>query len=128
MRQAQVLIYERDGKLAETLRPLSQQRGFRLRELRQVQACLGALRRHGPGVLVVRLGRDLEREVALVADAGRLFPETPVIVVGDSANPALISLAWDLGAQYALFPPQPIELLPELVEGFLSTARPSGEA
>ncbi len=119
MKLAQVLVYEADGKLAEILGPLRQTRGLRLREVRQVQACLGWLRRRGPGVLVVKLGRDLERELTLLERVTWLFPDTATLVVGDSANPALAGLAWDLGARYVLFPPQPIELLPELVQGFL---------
>ena len=41
---------------------------------------------------------------------------------------ALAGLAWDLGADYVLFPPQPRELLPEIVAGLLGhpEGRPHG--
>jgi DNA-binding NtrC family response regulator len=122
MNYPQVLVYETDGKLAAGLQSMSQRHGWRLRELRHAQACLRTLRRHGPGVLVVKLGRDLERELTLLERVSWLFPDTATIVVGDHANPALAGLVWDLGAHYVLFPPQPMELLPELVEGFLPAA------
>src|SRR5262245_27625225 len=101
MHQAQVLVYEMDGKLAESLRPLSAARGFRLRELRKIEACLSCLRRQGDGVLVLRLGRDLERELTLLERVLQEFPRTAAIVVGETANPALAALSWDLGAHFA---------------------------
>jgi DNA-binding NtrC family response regulator len=119
MQHAQVVVFENDGKLAAGLSDLSAHQGFRLREVRQEKACLNLLRRAGPGVLVLKVGRDLERELRLLERATWLFPETAVIVVGDSHYPGLAALAWDLGARFVLFPPQPLELLPELVRSFL---------
>lgn len=119
MHQAQVLIYEADGKLAEHLAELAARSGCRLREVRKPEACLSCLRRYGPGVLVLRLGRDLERELTLLERVTWLFPDTPAIVVGETATPALAGLAWDLGAHFVLLAPQPLELLTELVEGAL---------
>jgi len=119
MKHAQVLVYESDGKLAERLAESRERSGFRLAEIRKMDACLASLRRHGPGVLVLRLGRDLERELTLLERVTWLFPETASIVVGDTANAALAGLAWDLGARFVLFPPQPVELLAGLVEAFL---------
>jgi hypothetical protein len=48
-----------------------------------------------------------------------LFPETATIVVCDADNPAVVGLAWDLGAKFVLHPPQIRELLPDVVAGFL---------
>ena len=128
MHHAQILVYEADGKLAQSLTGLAEQRGVRLRELRKVEACVGSLRRHGPGVLVLKLGRDLERELTLLERVTWLYPDTATIVVGDTSNPVLAGLAWDLGAAFALFPPQPLELLPELVDGFLPKKEKHGTA
>jgi DNA-binding NtrC family response regulator len=122
MRQAQVLVYEADGRLAALLAESSRRRAFRLRELRQPRACLACLRRSGPGVLVLKLGRDLERELALLEHVTTLFPETAAIVVNDTANTALAALCWDLGAYYVLSVPQPIEILAELVQLALPAA------
>jgi len=128
MHHAQDLVYEADGKLAQRLTQLAGQRGVRLRELRKVEACLSSLRRHGPGVLVLKLGRDLERELTLLERATWLHPDTATIVVGETANPALAGLAWDLGASFVLLPPQPLELLPELVDSFLPRKEDDGSA
>src|SRR2546425_12353714 len=105
MHQAQVLVYESDGRLADALRELSQARGFRLRELRHAQACLNSLRRHGAALLVIKLGKDLEREFSLLEQVTRLFPDTATVVVGDLQTTVLAGLAWDLGASYVLVPP-----------------------
>jgi hypothetical protein len=123
MHSAQVLAYENDGKLTERLRPLSKERGFWLRQVRQHAACLQVLGRDAPDVLVLKLGRDLEREMSVLEQAGRLFPDTACIVVGDSDFPGLESLAWDLGARFVLFPPQPLDMLPELVAHMLGAAK-----
>jgi DNA-binding NtrC family response regulator len=119
MHHAQVLVYESDGKLAEWLRDVSRKEGFRLSELRQPRACLAALRRNGPGVLLIKVGRDLEREMSLLEEASRLFPETQTVIVGDSDHAGLAALAWDLGAAFVLMPPTPLELLPDIVVGLL---------
>jgi DNA-binding NtrC family response regulator len=115
MRLAQVLVYEGDGKLAESLRDLSRERGLRLRELRRDSACLTALRRGGPGILILKVGRDLEREMTILERVANLFPAAPVIVVSDTDYPGLAALAWDLGAYFVLFPPQPLEMLTDIV-------------
>jgi DNA-binding NarL/FixJ family response regulator len=120
-----VLVYETDGKLAAGLHTLCERRSVRLRELRHAQGCLRTLRRHGAGVLIIKLGRDLAKELALLEQVSWQFPDTAVIVVGDHANPALAGLVWDLGARYVLFPPQPPELLAELVDGFLPATTPA---
>jgi DNA-binding NtrC family response regulator len=119
MQQTQVLVYENDGKLAESLKDLAQAHGFRLREIRQEKACFNLLHRGAPGVLVLKVGRDLERELRLLERISWLFPQTEVIAVGHRHYPGLAGLAWDLGACFVLFPPQPLELLPELVRSFL---------
>lgn len=123
MQHTQVLVYESDGKLAAGLEDLAHQHGFRVREIRQEKACFNLLRRGGAGVLVLKIGRDLEREVRLLERASWLFPETAIIVVGDTNYPGLAGLAWDLGARFVLFPPQPLELLPELVRSLLPAKR-----
>lgn len=125
MRHAQVLVYEADGRLAELLRPLALDRGLWLREVRQPAACLGLLRDSDRAVLVLKVGRDLEREIGLLERVTGLFPETAVIVLCDSGHAGLPGLAWDLGAHFVLTPPHPVEWLPELVEKVLpSTAGP----
>lgn len=120
MRQRQVLVCETDGLLAAVLRERVQAHGWRLSEVRHLRACLGLLPPGGDSVFVLRAGRDLVREMTLLEEAFRRFPDTAVVVVCDADNPALANLAWDLGACFVLHPPQVRELLADVVEGLLA--------
>ena len=107
----QVLVYETDGRIAELLRRESNSRQWSLREPRRPEACLRLLRRAGPSVFILKLGNDLVQEMTLLDRVGWLFPETFSVVVGEAANPALATLAWDLGAALVLVPSQPRQLM-----------------
>jgi DNA-binding NarL/FixJ family response regulator len=119
MQQTQVLTYGIEGVLAERLREFAQAQRIWLRETSQHSACVNLLQTSPPSVFVLALGRELERELALLEQVHASLPGTPVIVVGDADNPALAGLAWELGATYALFPPTPREAIMELVERLL---------
>jgi len=119
MHHASVLVWGIESPLLDALQALAQDRAVWLREVRHRKACLNLIRQGGPGILVLGLGKDLEAELTTLEQVGRLFPEQATIVMGDGAYPALAALAFDLGARYALFPPQPLELLVELVKGYL---------
>jgi hypothetical protein len=77
------------------------------------------LRRGGRNVLVIKLGTDLHEALTLLDRVSWLFPDTATIVIGDTENPALRRLAWDLGAAAVLFPPQQRYHLVDLVSRFL---------
>jgi hypothetical protein len=124
MRHPMLLIVEGDGRLAAQLRPVAEQNKWVLHEPRLPAPCLRLLRRGGPAVLVIKAGRDIERELGLLERAARLFPDAATVFVGDVDHAALAGLAWDLGADFVLFPPQPRDLLGEIVVGLM---RPSGE-
>jgi DNA-binding NarL/FixJ family response regulator len=128
MRHPQLLVYETDGRLAERLRDLAGKQRWALREVRQSEACLRLLRAGGPAVLVLKVGRDLVRELTLLERVAWLAPDTARIVVGDVDDPALAGLAWDLGASYVLFPPEDRGLLPDLVVGLMNAGRPAEKA
>lgn len=119
MRQVQILIWNVAEPWLETLRNLAQDRGVWLREVRHQETCLNLIRQAKGGVLVLSLGKNLDEELSTLAQIGQLFPEFPVIVLGDTLHPTLASLIWDLGARYVLFPPQTMEALPELVAAYL---------
>ena len=119
MRQRQVLVCESDGRLAQVLRAPVEAHGWLVKEIRHPRVCLGLLPQGGDSVFVLRLGRDMLGEMTLVQQIAMLFPETAVIVVCDADNPAVVGLAWDLGAKFVLHPPQIRELLPDVVAGFL---------
>jgi hypothetical protein len=120
MRFPQLLVYETDGRLAGLLRELARERKWSLREPRRPEACCRLLRSSGPSVLVLKLGRQLEAEMALLERVTTQFPETVSIVVGDTDSPPVTGLAWDLGARYVLVPLEPREHLLEIVAGFLT--------
>jgi DNA-binding NtrC family response regulator len=120
MRHPQVLVWEGDGHLAAQLRPLVEERRWVLREPRQASAVLRLLRSGGPAVVVIKTGRDLERELSLLERVAWLCPDAAVVLVADSEQARLTGLAWDLGAFYVLTPAQPRDRLTEIVAAFLT--------
>ncbi len=119
MRHPMLLIVEGDGRLAALLRPAAEQHQWSLHEPRQSGSCLRLLQRGGPAVVVIKAGRDLERELVLLERITRLRPDAATVFVGDVDHAALAGLAWDLGAHCVLFPPQPREQLHEIVAGLM---------
>ena len=120
MRFPQIIVFEADGRLTASLRPLAEELGLSLRQIQQSGACSRALRRGGPNVLLLRAGRDLDREFALLDQVSRAMPETYILVVLDQDDPRLRALAWDLGATYVLPLSRSRDLLPDLVRGMLA--------
>lgn len=118
MRHTQVLAWQVSEPLLDALRVLTQERGVWLREVSHEKTCLNLMRQGGPGVLVLNIGKNLEAELSTLEAVSRIFPEQATIVVGDTAHPTLAALAWDLGARYVLFPPEPLDRLPQIVCGF----------
>ncbi len=116
MRFPQIVVFESDGVLAANLQPLAKETRWLVREPKQVPACLDLLRESGPKVLLLRLGRHLIRELTLLDEASSTNADVPVIVVCDNDDPALLSVAMDLGASYVLMPPLTRHILPELIE------------
>jgi hypothetical protein len=121
VRHPQLLIYQGDARLTALLEPLADAARWWLRKPSDLAECLEVLPRGGPSVLVMRPGRDLERELVLLERVSRLFPSASVVVVGDGDQGALAGVAWDLGARFALFPPIPLDLLPGVVTGLMKT-------
>lgn len=115
MRQAQIIAHGIDGPLADKLRELAQARRFRLRETSQLSACANLLQTETPSALILALGRDVEKELGLLEAAHASWPATALIVIGETNNPVLAALAWDLGATFVLFPPTPMEWLADLL-------------
>jgi hypothetical protein len=129
MRYPQVVVYETDGRLAALLRPLAEERRWALREPRHPGACRRLLAGLVPTVLVVKVGRDLERELALLEEVSWTTPEVPTVLVGDPDHARLAGLAWDLAAACVLLLPWAREVLPEVVAGLmpLPSERTKGE-
>jgi hypothetical protein len=117
-----ILVYEGDGALARLLRPLAEARRWSLREPRRPEACLALLRRGDPGVLVLKLGQDVVRELGLLERVHWLHPNAASLVVADVEDASLDNLAWELGAACVWTAPRPRDLLPAIVAGLMEAA------
>ncbi len=123
MRAPQIVVYESERGIAELLRGTAEVWGWPLRELRDEAALVRALRQGGPSVLVVEVGGDVERDLALLGRLTWLCPEAMAVAVSAAGGAELAGLAWDLGADYVLAPPLPRDALLSLVLGLMETAR-----
>src|SRR5262245_20804582 len=133
MKHPQIVVFENDGLLAKYLAPLMPRSldpqhpehtppRWLLRESRQAPACLNLLREGGPSVLVLKVGRNLVRELAVLDEVHAALPDVPVVVVGDTEDDAIEVLDLDLGAAYVLQPPEPRHHLVDLVEHLLAAS------
>jgi hypothetical protein len=128
MLHPQIIVHERDGRLAQQLQPLAEQQRWPLREPRQSEPLWRLLRQGGPTVLVVKLSRDPtrgspERELALLERVSWHLPDVATVAVGDPEDAAaLAGLAWDVGVSFALVPPLSRDLLPDIVTGLMRRA------
>lgn len=121
MRHPLLLTLGVTGRLLEVLGQLARERGVVHHALRRPKGCLRLLRGGGCGVVLVRLGQDLEQETTLLAELAASFPETAAVVLDDSGNPALAGLAWDLGAACVVAPPLGPDQVPAIVARLLDT-------
>ena len=122
MQQNQIVTYGIDGVLADRLRELAHSKRCWLRETSQLAACRSLVQSATPPILVMVLGRDLERELALLEQVHAALPRTAIIAVGEVDNPALAGLAGDLGAAYVLFPPTQAGAITEVIVHLLEGA------
>lgn len=125
MRHPQLLVYETDRRFAGVLRPLAEKNQWLLREPRQLSACLRLFDRGGPGVLVLRLSRDEERELAMLEQLSWLHPDAAIVLILDGEHAALTALAWDLGVRWILLPPHTRERLSEIVTSLMRRYQPA---
>ena len=119
MRHPQIVVFETDGALAHSLQPVAEERRWLVRESRQAPACLQLLLLGGPSVLVLKFGRHLVRELTFLDEVHTATPDVPIVAVGDAEDQALMGLALELGASYVLLPPQPRQLLTEVVTSLM---------
>jgi DNA-binding NarL/FixJ family response regulator len=136
MRYPQVLIYESDRQLAHVFRREDDARTrekrpqeWTLREPRSLNSCLRLLGQGGPSVLILKVGQDLVREFTLLERVTWLLPDTATVVVGDTDDPVMAGLAWDLGARFVLFSDAPRQQLVDIARCLLqATARSPSSA
>jgi hypothetical protein len=110
-----LLVYETDRRLAAMLQRLADKNDWLLREPRQPSSVLRLLDRGGPGVLLLRPSRDLERELTMLELVSWLHPDAATLLVIDNEQRRLSGLAWDLGVRWVLLPPHTRERLEEIV-------------
>lgn len=123
MRYPQIVVFEPDGGLAGALEPVvAAKQRWLLREPRQAPACLEFLRSPGPTVLVLKLGRNLVRELTFLDQVHAGLPDLPIVAVGDADDSALMAIALELGASHVVQPPQPRQILLAAVESLMLQA------
>ncbi|HTU20839.1 MAG TPA: hypothetical protein VMG10_22490 [Gemmataceae bacterium] len=125
MRYPQLLVYETDRRLAILLQRLADKNDWVLREPRRPSSVLRLLDRSGPGLLLLRLSSDLERELAMLEQVSWLHPDTGTVLVADNEQRRLSGLAWDLGVRWVLLPPHTRERLEEIVAGLMMQYQPA---
>ena len=119
MKRPTLLLWEHEERLAGLLRPLASLHRWLFRQPRTEEELLAEATLAAPGVVVLRLGHDLEGEFALLARLSLALPEvTPLVVTeGDERQ---TGLAWDLGAcEVLLLGRCRDELAPRVVRCFL---------
>ncbi len=119
MRRAELITYGMDDAAAEALQARVRDRGIAVRVTRDPQACQ-RLARDGSGVLLLRVGKNLDEEFTLLARAAQMFPHIASVVWGDADHPRLAALAWDLGARAVLLPPPDPDALHQVILRLLS--------
>lgn len=117
MLHPQIVVFEPESRVAPQLRALAAAERWALREPRLESNCREQLQPITPTVLVIFVEEPAERALTLVADAARLA-HVAVVAVGSVENAeTLAGVAWDCGAEFALFPPLSRDLLPDVVRG-----------
>lgn len=126
MKHPQIVVFETDGWLAAQVKRLAAENGWLVREVRDESACIALLRDGRPSVLVLKLEKDLLEGLTLLTDCRANAPDCPVVLVSDvkmdgaAQRMQLMTLAFDLGARYVLFPPLQQPIIEDLVAGFMA--------
>jgi DNA-binding response OmpR family regulator len=120
MLHPQIVVFERERRIAPHLRELAAAERWALREPRQRENCRNHLRQVVPTVLVIGVDRPSDAALELLQTIRFECPHVAIVAVGsvDDAE-TLAGLASDLGADYALFPPLSLDLLSDVVRGLM---------
>ena len=128
MRHPRLVIYERDGFLAEQVRELAREHRWVVRESRQADACLKILRDPGPAVLLIKVDKEALDGMALIGRAFESAPHCPLALFFDEKQEGagqralLAGLAYDLGASAVVFPPLTQSAVEDLAAGLMAGA------
>src|SRR2546423_2076138 len=83
MKHPQLVVYESDGALAGQVRRLAGENSWLVRECRRSDACLELVSESRPSVLLLKLERDLQDGLTLLAQTAERAPDCPVVLVSD---------------------------------------------
>ncbi len=119
MRHPQIITFETDGALARSLDTIAQERRWLQREVRQTSACLNLLAPGSPSVLVMKLGRNLIRELTFLDRVHAAMPDVPIVAVSDAEDVTLMSIVLEMGASFVIQPPQPRQSLAKIVDSLM---------
>ena len=103
MRSVELLACQIDEPLADALARWSTPQGLWLRRLAGPDAVLSLLRGGSRGLVILRLGRDLAREIDAVRTIIDGFPGVRLVILGEVEHAELEGLVYDLGADAAIF-------------------------
>jgi DNA-binding NarL/FixJ family response regulator len=120
MRFSQLLVCETDGRLAAALESTAKGNRWVLRQPRSIDSSIRLLERSAHAVVVLKVGRDVVRELTALKRICWFFPDVPVVAVTDSDDPALVGLTWDLGAAYVLSGRWSSQHLSEAISGLMN--------
>jgi DNA-binding response OmpR family regulator len=120
MLHPQIVVYERERRIAPLLRDLAAAERWALREPRQLENCREQLRQLTPTVFVIVVERPSDAALELLQSTTIECPNVAIVAVGSVEDAeTLAGLSCDLGADYALFPPLSRDLLPDVVRGLM---------
>jgi hypothetical protein len=129
MRYPQLIVVGPDDWVANQLGELAAEHRWLVRAVRRPAAALELAREPRPTVLIVQADptADDAGPLELVADAHRLAPDVPAVIVSDVKLPEAERAAWiaaalDLGARAVLFPPLSRPVLEDVAGGLLAAA------
>ena len=123
MLRPQIIVYERQSKFAPLLRDLTSVERWVLREPRQRPLCWEHIRQLVASVLLIHVQRPADGDLEMLQQVAATCPHVAIVAVGSVEDAdTLAMLCWDLGADYALFPPLSRDLLPEVVRSLMHRA------
>ncbi len=123
MLHSQIVVLEPEPRLTPALQELAAAERWACRDPRQRRLCRELLETRTPTVFVLRLGKSPDDDLAMLCEVTDQCLHVVSVVVGsvDDAD-TLAGLAWDCGAEFALFPPLSRDLLPDVVRGLMRRA------
>ncbi|MFL5327918.1 MAG: hypothetical protein ACJ8C4_03305 [Gemmataceae bacterium] len=126
MKRPQVIVLEPEDRLVSQLTGPIGEKHWRLRATRRAERTMRFLIQGRPTVVVVRLGEPPGAELGWLGRIAGRLPGIRTVAVGGGANAAVVAgVVWDLGVDFALFPPLSMDLLPEIVIGLMEVPQPT---